>query len=312
MMMPNSTNQTDSMENGVISPKVALNARPVPYLLKLLRLGFQIGGRLSPTIAGGIAYSLWFRPGRKQTPASEQQTLASAEIEHLEIKNHSIATYRWGKLSGPTVLLVHGWGGRGTQLGAFVKPLLESGYRVLSFDAPAHGRSSGKKTNIYEVADVIVALQHNYGLFDAVITHSFGGPCTAIAMRRGLRTKRLVSISPPSSTVRLVEKFLSTLRIPEKAGRNMKVRFEKSFGPNLWDELSMVNSIQGVTIPGLLFHDSNDDVVPWQDGESVARAWNNARFIKTTGLGHRRILRDRNVIESAVRFLNDSELPLGF
>jgi pimeloyl-ACP methyl ester carboxylesterase len=92
----------------------------------------------------------------------------------------------------------------------------------------------------------------------------------------------------------------------------MKVRFEKSFGPNLWDELSMVNSIQGVTIPGLLFHDSNDDVVPWQDGESVARAWNNARFIKTTGLGHRRILRDRNVIESAVRFLNDSKLPLGF
>ena len=52
-----------------------------------------------------------------------------------------------------------------------------------------------------------------------------------------------------------------------------------------------------------MIHDAHDVDIPWQEGELVARAWNNAHFIKTSKLGHRRILRDPATITTAVNFI---------
>lgn len=292
---------SDSNQQSTLHSNKA-SERPVPMILKLLRLTFSIGGYLAPGLTGLGAYKLWFTPTRFQTPASERSALESAKVEHLRINDHSIVTYAWGT-SGPLVLLVHGWSGRGTQLGSFVEPLIKEGYRILSFDAPAHGKSSGKQTNLYEVADVIVALQKHYGNFESVITHSFGGPCLAVAMQRGLKTSRVINISPPATTKGLVEKFIDTLQIPEKAGKNLMDRIEETFGKKIWHEISMENTVKGLTIPALVIHDEHDVDVPWQEGQLVARSWKKAHFLKTTGLGHRRILRDTSVIESTVNFI---------
>jgi len=278
------------------------NQRPVPLILKVLRVGFSVIGKIAPGLAARVAYNLWLRPTRFQTPRSEQSVLASAKINHHHIHDETIATYQWGE-SGPVVLLVHGWSGRGTQLGSFVEPLLIAGYRVLSFDAPAHGKSSGNQTNLYKIADVIVALQECYGKFDSVITHSFGGPCTAVAMHRGIDTARVINISPPATTKGLVEKFVSTLNIPLPVSLNLMARIENTFGADIWHDISMENTVKNLNIPALVIHDEQDVDVPWQEGQTVARAWKNAHFIKTTGLGHRRILRDNSVIESTVNFI---------
>ena len=225
--------------------------RPAPMMLKLIRLAFSIGGHLFPDLAGYKAYNLWFTPVRFQTPDSEIAALESAEIKHHNINNQTIVTYSWGK-SGPTVLLVHGWSGRGTQLGSFIEPLINAGYRVLGFDAPAHGKSSGKQTNLYEVADVLLALQKHYGIFDSVITHSFGGPCTATALQRGLKASRVISISPPATTKGLLEKFINTLHIPKRAGLNLIERIENNFGKKIWHEISMKNTVIGLNIPAMV------------------------------------------------------------
>ena len=297
--MPNNFSQTTASSK-------TTKVRPEPMILKLIRLAFQVGGRLAPPIAGRIAYKLWLTPTRHKTPSSEKEALDTADIKHIEINDNSIATFSWGK-SGPTVLLVHGWSGRGTQMGSFVQPLINAGYRVLSFDAPAHGISSGKQTNLYQVADTLVALQHHFGSFDAVISHSFGGPCAATAIQRGLEIKRLVSISPPANTLGLIEKFISILRIPAKAGSHLTQRFESNFGKTIWHDVSMINTVKQLKISGLLIHDTDDVDIPWQEGHAIANAWDKAQFIKTSGLGHRRILRDAAVIESAVNFINNNQ-----
>ena len=173
-----------------------IKSRPDPLILRLFQLGFSIAGRLSPALTGSLAYKLWFTPTRFKTPASERKALDSSLIEFHRINSQNIATFIWGQPELPAILLVHGWSGRGTQLGAFVEPLLDAGYRVISFDAPAHGKSSGKQTNLYEIADVILALQEHYGKFDSVITHSFGGPCTAVAVQRGLKTNNIPTMVP--------------------------------------------------------------------------------------------------------------------
>lgn len=288
-------------------PTIKKSALPVPIAFKLLRLSFRIGGRLSPTIAGRLAYKLWFTPTRFKLPAREKIALDSAKLSNHQIAKNNIITFSWGNENPdtPLVLLVHGWSGRGTQLGSFVQPLLDAGYRVLSFDAPAHGKSSGKQTSLYEFADVILALQKHYGDIHAAITHSFGGPCIANAIQHGFKTNRIVSISPPATTKGLVEKFNDALHLPKKTREKMIQHIENTYSKNIWEEISMVNSIKGATIPSLLIHDTNDTDIPWQEGEAVAHAWNNAKFIKTSGLGHRRILRDDFVIKTAVAYIKE-------
>ncbi|HEX5636721.1 MAG TPA: alpha/beta hydrolase, partial [Gammaproteobacteria bacterium] len=267
----------------------------MPLMLRVMRAGFRIGGTLTPKLAGRVAYRLWFTPTRYKTPASEKEALQSAVMDRQLIQGQTIATYQWGQ-SGPKVLLVHGWSGRGTQLGSFVKPLMSAGFRVLSFDGPAHGVSTGKQTNLFEFAHVIQTLNDIYGPFDSVITHSFGGPCLTLAIKKGFNTSRVVNISPPSNMEALVKKFCSTLSIPAKAEQDLKRRIEKKFGSNIWQEISMLNHVRDINMPALVIHDEDDVDIDWQDGETVAQSWNNARFIKTSGLGHRRILRDRPTI----------------
>jgi len=278
--------------------------RPEPMLLKIFQLAFSIGGRLSPRIASHFAYRLWLTSPRFKTPASEQTALKSAVVEYHQIKNHTIVTYVWDRPdSRATVLLVHGWSGRGTQLGAFVQPLLDAGYRVLSFDAPAHGQSSGKQTTIYEIAEVILALQNLYGEFDSVITHSFGGPCTALAVQNGLNVDNFVAICPPATIIGLVRKFVSTLQITEKTAKQLIQRIEKNFGKDIWTQLAMTKTVTNIDVPGFVIHDSHDTDIPWEEGQAVAYAWNNAPFKITNGLGHRRILRDEDTINSAIKFI---------
>lgn len=280
----------------------------MPAMLKVLRAGFSLGGRISPTLAGRYAYKLWFTPTRYKTPASEYAAKQSALIERQSFHGNSITTYQWG-CTGPTVLLVHGWSGRGTQLGAFVEPLLNAGYRVLSFDAPAHGESSGSQTNLYEIADVILALRAHYGAFEAAITHSFGGPCLTMAMKAGLAITRVVCMAPPANAEGLVKKFVTALAIPEKAEQDLLRRIERKFGKNVWQEISMQSNVRDLNVPALIMHDMDDLDVHWREGESVARAWNNAKFVTTRALGHRRIVRDPATIVAAVDFIKSAAQP---
>jgi pimeloyl-ACP methyl ester carboxylesterase len=66
----------------------------------------------------------------------------------------------------------------------------------------------------------------------------------------------------------------------------------------------MLNNVRGLSVPALVIHDADDVSVPWQQGEMIAAAWPGARFMKTQGLGHGRILRNRDVVEAAVTFIS--------
>lgn len=294
--MKNQSNQK------VIKTSSKIDTRPEPLILKLFKLAFKVGGIISPKLTGCAAYKLWITPQRFKTPESEQLAKNSAVTEFHEINNKKIATYHWGN-TGPTILLIHGWSGRGTQMGTFAEPLVKSGFRVLSFDAPSHGISTGKQTNIYEIADTILALNKIYGPFKSVITHSFGGPCLAIAMKKGLSTSRVVNISPPAATEGLVNKFTAALSISRNVEQELMRCIEKNFGKDVWFDSSMENNIGEFDVHALVIHDVDDIDVPWHEGQIIAKAWNKVRFIKTSNLGHRRILRDPETIKTTVDFL---------
>ncbi len=89
----------------------------------------------------------------------------------------------WG--SGPTVVLVHGWGSRASRLGALAVALVEAGFRVVAFDAPAHGESTGRFASLPEFARALVDVAEAAGPIHGLVGHSLGGAAVAMAMRQG-------------------------------------------------------------------------------------------------------------------------------
>lgn len=286
--------------------------RPDPLVLRLFRLVFKIGGILAPGATGRFAYKVWLTPQRFKTPASEKPAEEIARIDQLEINGKSVTTYEWSQtesarsgpaVSKPVVLLAHGWSGRGTQLATFIPPLLEKGFHVVSFDAPAHGKSTGKQTTLYEISETIEAMQAKYGAFHAAITHSFGGPCLAVAMKHGVSVDRVVNICPPARTRDMIDKFSDMLSINEATKQRLIGQMEQNFGEDVWQDTSMPLNISKLDIPALVIHDTDDIDVPIEEGQVIADAWKDAKFIRTSGLGHRRILRDADVVSQVVAFI---------
>jgi pimeloyl-ACP methyl ester carboxylesterase len=94
------------------------------------------------------------------------------------------------------------------------------------------------------------------------------------------------------------------LGLPERVRAAMQWRLEQKIGRK-WQEFELPGALEQLQPKALVIHDEHDAEVRIEDGLAVARAWPDARFKRTQGLGHSRILRDREVITAAVDFLAD-------
>ena len=274
----------------------------VPLTMRIVRLLFSVFGRLFPRLMGRWAYSLWFRTRRFPESAAGKRVAGKARRDTLVVDDIPVAVYTWG--AGPIVLFVHGWSGRGSQVAAFTEPLIAAGYQVMAIDAPGHGDTPGDRTNILECAAVLLAFNRRYGPVHAAVTHSFGGMVLVYAMHRGLSVERVVCISAPAHVEYLLDSFAKTLAIPDAVIADMRRRMDARFPDEFWEDISTVVNVRELEVPALIIHDENDHSVPWQQGKIIANAWPGARFMKTTGLGHGRILRNQGVVDAAVDFIN--------
>lgn len=279
----------------------------MPVGLRLLRAAIRLLGLASPALAGRWVYRLWFQPLRFPEPLQEQAWRRTAEPLAIPHRGLVLAADAWG--TGPTVLLVHGWNGRGAQLGAFAPALVDAGYRVVAFDTPAHGRSPGRATSLPEISEAIQNVARVCGPVHAIIGHSFGVACAIYAIRQGLQVNSLVALSPPDNIRNLTRKFNVALAISPAIEAEFNRLFEAQFGADLWQRFSPDILVRQLNVPGLVIHDQDDRDVPWQEGAAVAQAWPGAEYISTTGLGHRRILRDPSVIARVTEFVQSTKLP---
>ncbi len=141
------------------------------------------------------------------------------------------------------------------------------------------------------------------GPVHAVIGHSFGVACAIYAVQQGLKVNRIVAISPPASVRGLTQKFFIALNVAPRVQEIFNRKFEAQFGADLWQRFSPEVMARQLDVPGLVIHDQDDRDVPIEEGIAVARAWPGAQFVRTTGLGHRRILRDPAVVARVTAFI---------
>jgi pimeloyl-ACP methyl ester carboxylesterase len=192
-------------------------------------------------------------------------------------------------------------------MGGFAESLVKAGYRAVAFDAPGHGRTRGNHTTIFRIIEAMQAVVEEVGPLRGILAHSFGGMAVARALRTRLMAVRVVCVSPSAQMRFLVDSFSSTLHLPPRTRKVFEQLLEKDFGADIWTELSADMNAAELSAPALIIHDEDDKEVPSQQGECLAKAWPGARFILTRGLGHRRILYNREIIQTAVNFIVGSD-----
>jgi pimeloyl-ACP methyl ester carboxylesterase len=268
--------------------------------LRFFRTLFRGVTPVAPGAAASLALALFRRPPRHRDSAEERDVIANAERLFLSLDGKPLAAWRWGH--GPAVLLVHGWGSRGSRLGSFVAPLTEAGYSVVAFDAPGHGASAGRLSSLPQFISAIERLGRELGSLEAIVAHSMGGAATTLAMARGLPVRRVVFLAPAADPAGYSERFAELLGLTPDVLRRMKQSIERRFGQP-WDDFDVLRAARKMTAPLLVFHDRDDRDVAWTDGAAIAAAWPGAELVSTEGLGHRRIVHDPGVVSRTVAFL---------
>ena len=263
----------------------------IPKLISLL-------SKISPQLTSAVAIKIFATPKRIPRPASEMAMFESAKKFKL---SNGIAAFEWGNPSGPLVMLIHGWNGRGTQISPIAKNLAEKNFRIVALDGPGHGDSPAGPngmTNPAHFADFIINAQRELDPNGAhsVIAHSFGGGCSVLAAKRGLKTKSLVLVASPAFFAKSINltgrsKELFINRIVKIAGIHPRELNVGAIGAEL-------------QLPLLVVHDKDDNAVNFIAAEAIMAAWPGAQLIATEGLGHRRILKDAKILEEITKFLN--------
>ncbi len=216
-----------------------------------------------------------------------------------------IAVTTWGESSHPAVLLMHGWGGARAQMTGFVDPLLFAGYRVVAYDQPAHGESSGKMTNALEIAPTMDLIAEKEGKFEAILAHSFGTLITSYALvnRNFPLPTRLIYFGAFNRIMDSLPRFQVIAGLPDQIIEGVRALIYKNFGKGVLDGVNNELMVPQIDIPALMFHDTTDNVTPIEDSRAVAKAWKSAQLIETTGLGHRGALQSKEIHEQVVKFL---------
>lgn len=277
----------------------------IPRAVRLLQTRFLIQEKISPKWAGKSALKYFLTPFRFPRPPREQKVFDLAKKSFFEMGVERVAVYEWGE--GPPVWIMHGWGGRATQMVALINALVENGYHVLGIDAPGHGLSTGRQSNVLLFEQALQQLYRIKGPPMAYIGHSFGGAVGFYANSKGLPIQRIVSISAPTLAREIIIEFLEKLGLTEKTYASFNTIFERTYKEPFYNYTAL-NWVEEVPIPVLVVHDKADTDASINHALALKGNLPDAQYLFTEGKGHIRILRDQKVVQEILRFIKEEEI----
>ena len=251
-----------------------------------------------------MAFDLFCTPQRRNVKPLPK-IFEAAEKLHFKLDGNTVNGWRWNHPAERKVLILHGYESSVTNFDRYIRPFIKKGYEVLAFDAPAHGRSGGKKINAPFYKRMIQEIHKKYGPVQSYMAHSFGGLAVSLALEEISHTTdyRLVLIAPATETTTAIDSFFKFLKL-EPA---VRVEFEKVIikaGGVSSEWYSIKRAMKHIKAKVLWFQDEDDEVTPMSDVLKVkAENYPGIEFVITKGLGHRRIYRDNKVTKSIVDFL---------
>ena len=270
-----------------------------------IRTKFGLLSVLSKKLAAQKAFQLFCTPqyrNRKRLPP----VFEKAEKLHFSFEGYEIAGYRWNHPSDKKILILHGFESSVINFDRYIKPMTKLGYEVLAFDAPAHGRSSGKHINAILYKDFVLHINKEYGPIKNYMAHSLGGLALSLALEeiKPDQSYRIVLIAPATETTTAINTFFAFLHLDQQVRREFDkiIKYISGYEPK-WFSIKRVT--ENLNAQVLWLQDKDDNMTPLSDVLPIIERRNsNFRFVISKGLGHRRIYRDNNSFKAIMEFLD--------
>jgi pimeloyl-ACP methyl ester carboxylesterase len=270
---------------------------------KIILVVGQFLSFISTKLTVQFAARLFTSPIKHPIPKRELEMdrLTRQEVLLIPSIQKEINVYHSGA-SLKKILLVHGWSGRGTQLVKFAEAFEKLGFQIVSFDAPAHGKSPGNTTSMLEFIGSIFEIEKQFGPFEAAVGHSLGGMSLLNAVKEGLQIKRLTIIGSGDIVKDIIDDFIKKLQLNSKISDLLRIHFEKKSNRTM-DSYSSFHAAAEISIPLLVIHDENDEEVPVSCAYHIHQHLKNGDLMITQNLGHRKILGEAAVIQKTIQFI---------
>ena len=303
-------NKEASHFNSTYSPIVGPSNDKKPtsdsiWLLNLLRVFFKLIGPLIPGKAAAMAFDLFTKPRQKYKTQRYNRLLDQAQGFEVTSNGNTINGYVWDN-NGPSVLLAHGWETAGLHLGSFIEPLLAHGFRVVTFDGPAHGNSEGHNATLLDFTEAMRVINEEIGPMQHIIGHSFGGLSSvflAAYYSNEIHLDHMVLISVPNKLTGVLEEFARTLQLPQRVVISMDHHIKSIYKMDPLDIETGKMGAQMNVKNVLVVHDRYDQILPFANGLEIVHDLSNAVLLETQNLGHNRLLKHPAVISNIVEFL---------
>ena len=277
------------------NPAAAFFASPAARGMAALLRGLH---RVSPMLGTHLAMGLFFTPVPTKWLARSRAVPRPWVERQLPFEGGHISVWQRSDIEPgrPTVLLTHGWAGDAQQLRPQADTLAAAGFEPVLLDLPAHGRSSGWRSNLLQWVRALFAVTARFGPWDGVVAHSLGGLALGHALARGLPAKRvaLIALAPPPE--QFLRWFAQAMGTPDSLATGMRHHVERREGVSL-SHFEPAWLGERVAQPTLIVHDRGDVMAPIAGSEALLAGLADGRLHVTEGLGHRRLLSDPAVMQ---------------
>ncbi len=252
-----------------------------------------------------IFFTPIMRPSKKTPRIFAKGERLSFRLEGDIVRGHRWLPEHLQDAVPQRVLLLHGFESGTKKFEEYFVALLDKGYEVLAFDAPAHGQSGGRQLNLLLYTAMIRKIVEEYGPVQSYLAHSFGGLAVVHFLESVPHTPKtkLVLIAPATETVTSIDLFFRFLQLNDGVRKEFdELIFERT--GRRPEYFSIRRAMHHIKAAVLWFHDEEDQITPVADAKKVKEDHHkNIKFIFTKGLGHRKIYRDKGVMEKVLEFL---------
>jgi pimeloyl-ACP methyl ester carboxylesterase len=261
------------------------------------------------------AFRLFIAPGKRRK-GKLPPIFETGEPLSFRQAGHSVRGHRWQPYSDALrpsaeteapkkVLIVHGFGSASHVFGNYIAALLKKGYEVVAFDAPGHGLSGGKRLFITDYVRMLSAVEQAYGPFHSWLAHSLGGLALTLSLEEMAADgqSRLVLVAPAPGLAQAFDEWAGELELPNPVVQEV-IEYVNEIGghPMTWYSLRRVIGSVGADI--LYVQDEGDAISPLEEAKLIQGDKHpNIRFLFTTGLGHKKVYKDQEVLDQIVEFL---------
>lgn len=228
----------------------------------------------------------------------------------IDTPQGAVQAYQLGQ--GPTVLLVHGWGGGASTFFPLMRGLSQCGFKALAFDHLGHGHSESNQASLLHfISSTNAVLNHvrrrsTDGLA-AVVSHSMGCIAAANCDAKFIRDIPLMLISPIYDFKAYITRQVNLLGLHPRVCKQYLDRLEQNRELDL-DKIDIRKKLIPYASDIVIVHDKTDEESHYLDSVKLASAHPLMKLLLTKGQGHDLVINSESLWQQLKSHLNYEDI----